>query len=184
MLLHYNDGLDGKCEVIKTEKFPLDYENKKRAGAQIIAVEGDDEFMACLQRHPKEFAFHIRVGGNHWSLIVGSGGNLYIRGGDRIDYCDPAAVQCPCLSRRARKQFLEGSKKEIIRNAQQAEDNAANQAAAAGRANQWNKVEFKNSGEKRKLFLWVIYSGKDGFNSKLSKHWTFKNWVAASFWIL
>ena len=118
-LLKFNPTLKGNVNVVKVRKYPDNHENKKRAGAKIIAFEGDQEFMDSLFRHPKDHQFDIRFGGK-----------LYIRGGDRIDPADPSAVQSRRfrISREAIKKLTNGAGQEILDAGMRNEENAAKSA--------------------------------------------------------
>ena len=72
-ILRFNPTLQGNLDIVEVRKYPNDHPDPKRRGAQIIAFEGDDTFLKSLQKHHKDFAFNIKIGGN-----------LYIRGGDRV----------------------------------------------------------------------------------------------------
>ena len=89
--------------------------------AQIIAFEGDEKFLKSLQKHHKDFAFSIKIGGN-----------LYIRGGDRVDSGDPSGIP-PRVSRQSVKKILTGAGSDILNQGQQSEDNAAKKAAEANK---------------------------------------------------
>ena len=100
-------------------KYPDNHANPKRAGAKIVAFEGDQEFLDSVFRHPKDHQFDIRFGGK-----------LYIRGGDRIDPQDPGAVQSRRyrMSREAVKKLTTGSGKEILDAGMRSEEEAARSA--------------------------------------------------------
>ena len=118
-LLHYNRTLKGRVDIIEVRKYPASHENTKRAGAKIIAFEGDKEFMDSLYRHPRDHAFSIRFGGN-----------LYIRGGDRIDANDPDAHQRrrPRLTQTAIRTMIGGDSNKAFDDGEKMED-AFNKAA-------------------------------------------------------
>ena len=118
-LLHYNRTLKGRVDIIEVRKCPASHENTKRAGAKIIAFEGDKEFLDSLYLHPRDHAFSIRFGGN-----------LYIRGGDRIDGNDPEAYQRrrPRLTQNAIRTMIGGSSKSVFDEGEKQED-AFNKAA-------------------------------------------------------
>ena len=84
-----------------------------------MAFEGDQRFMDSLLTHPKDFPFSVRFGGN-----------LYIRGGDRIDPTYPSAVQParPRMKRDAVRQFVRGSQNAILDTGLTAEEEAARAA--------------------------------------------------------
>ena len=100
-------------------KYPASHKNTKRAGAKIVAFEGDQAFMDSLLTHPRDYPFSVQFGGN-----------LYIRGGDRIDPEDPAAIKSsrPRLKRDAVRQFVKGSQNEILNSGLTAEEEAARTA--------------------------------------------------------
>ena len=112
-LLHFNRTLKGRVDIIEVRKYPASHENTKRAGAKIIAFEGDKEFMDSLYRHPRDHAFTIRFGGN-----------LYIRGGDRIDGNDPDAHQKrrPRLTQTAIRTMIGGASKSVFDEGEKMED--------------------------------------------------------------
>ena len=66
------NNLSGDFELVETRYFSKTHDNARRRGARIVAFEGNQEFLDCLQRYPKDYPFNIRFGGN-----------IYIRGGDR-----------------------------------------------------------------------------------------------------
>ena len=66
------NNLSGQFELVETRLFSKTHDNPRRRGARIVAFEGNQEFLDCLQRYPKDYPFNIRFGGN-----------IYIRGGDR-----------------------------------------------------------------------------------------------------
>ena len=100
-------------------KYPPTHENTSRAGAKIIAFEGDKVFLDSLYKHPKDHPFSIRFGGN-----------LYFCGGDRIDENDPETHQrrCPRMTRDAVKQMMGGAWECIFDEGGQKEDNADQRA--------------------------------------------------------
>ena len=114
-LLKFNPTLHGNINIVEVRKYPENHENAKRAGAKIIAFEGDQTFMDSLFRHPKDHQFDIRFGGK-----------LYIRGGDRIDPLDPSAVQSRRyrISREAIKKLTVGSGQEILDAGMRSEESA------------------------------------------------------------
>ena len=118
-LLKFNPTLKGEIEIVEVRKYPASHENTKRAGAKIVAFEGDQQFMDSLLTHPKDFPFLVRFGGN-----------LYIRGGDRIDPEDPAAIQParPRMKRDAVRQLVKGSHNAILNTGLSAEEEAARTA--------------------------------------------------------
>ena len=75
--------------------------------------------MDSLYLHNKDYPFTIRFGGN-----------LYIRGGERISPDDPTGVppRRPRLSREAAKQLISGSGKLILDDGVSSEDAAAKKA--------------------------------------------------------
>ena len=112
-LLHYNRTLKGRIDIIEVRKYPASHENTKRAGAKIIAFEGDKEFMDSLFRHSRDHAFSIRFGGN-----------LYIRGGDRIDGNNPDAHQKrrPRLTQTAVRTMIGGDSNRVFDEGEKMED--------------------------------------------------------------
>ena len=115
-LLKFNPTLKGEIELVEVRKYPASHENTKRAGAKIVAFEGNQAFLDSLQTHPKDFPFTVRFGGN-----------LYIRGGERIDPEDPSAVQPsrPRIKRDSVRQFVKGSQGAILDTGMTAEEEAA-----------------------------------------------------------
>ena len=65
-----NRKLQGKMWSINTKKFPKSH---PRAGARIVAITGDQQFLDSLHRFPRDYPFDIKIA------------NLYIRGGQRTD---------------------------------------------------------------------------------------------------
>ena len=86
---------------------------------RIVAFEGNQAFMDSLVTHPKDFPFSVRFGGN-----------LYIRGGERINPEDPAAIQPlrPRLKRDAVRQLVKGSQNTIFNTGMTAKEEAARAA--------------------------------------------------------
>ena len=101
-LKRYNSTLAGSLTVVSIKAYPPGH---KREGARIVAFEGDSQFLDALYRHHKDFPFRIKFGGN-----------LYIRGGERIDAADPRGVPSkgPRMARAAIQRFLAGSKESIV----------------------------------------------------------------------
>ena len=120
-LLRFNPTLEGSLDIVEVRRYPADHPDPKRRGAQIIAFEGDEKFLKSLQKHHKDFAFSIKIGGN-----------LYIRGGDRVDSGDPSGIP-PRVSRQSVKKILTGAGSDILNQGQQSEDNAAKKAAEANK---------------------------------------------------
>ena len=118
-LLKFNRTLKGRVDIVEVRKYPPTHENTRRAGAKIIAFEGDKAFLDSLYKHPKDHPFSIRFGGN-----------LYIRGGDRIDENDPEAHQRrrPRMTRNAVQQMMGGARDKIFDEGEQKEDNANKKA--------------------------------------------------------
>ena len=115
-LLRFNPTLEGNLDIVEVRRYASDHSDPKRRDAQIIAFEGDSKFLASLQRHHKDFAFSIKIGGN-----------LYIRGGDRVDSGDPSGVP-PKVTRQAVKRILKGAGTDILNQGQSNEDSAAKNA--------------------------------------------------------
>ena len=115
-LLKFNPTLKGNVNIVEVRKYPENHANPRRAGAKIVAFEGDQDFMDSLFRHPKDHQFDIRFGGK-----------LYIRGGDRIDPLDPGAVQSRRyrMSREAIKKLTVGSGQEILDAGMRSEEDAS-----------------------------------------------------------
>ena len=115
-LFKYNNTLKGKVDIIEVRRYPESHANTKRAGAKIVAFEGDQDFLDSLQTHSREYAFKINFGGK-----------LFIRGGDRIDPEDPKAVQPrrPRIKRDSVKKFLSTSQNAILDTGLNAEEEAA-----------------------------------------------------------
>ena len=115
-LLCFNPTLQGNLDIVEVRRYTADHPDPKRRGAQIIAFEGDEKFLASLKKHHKDFAFTIKIGGN-----------LYIRGGDRVDSGDPSGVP-PKMARQSVKRILKGAGTDILNQGQSTED-SANKAA-------------------------------------------------------
>ena len=103
--------------MAETRHYPDDHPTRK--GCKIVACEADQKFLDELYRYPKDHPFSIRYGGN-----------LYVRGGERIDPDDPNAVRPrrPRLSRQAAKTFISGSGEDILNEGQRQDDSAAERA--------------------------------------------------------
>ena len=108
------NGFQGKITMVETRHYPADHPSRK--GCKIASCDADQQFLDELYRYPKDHAFHIRFGGN-----------LYVRGGERIDPDDPDAVRQkrPRLSRQAARKFIEGSGEDILNKGQREDDEAA-----------------------------------------------------------
>ena len=124
-LLKFNRTLKGWIEIVEVRKYPPSHENTRRAGAKIIAFEGDKAFLDSLYKHPQDNPFSIRFGGN-----------LYIRGGDRIDANDPDVHQRrrPHMTRDAVKQMMGGDRERIFEEGERKEDNANKKAQKGAKA--------------------------------------------------
>ena len=120
-LMKFNPTLKGDINIVEVRRYPDSHSNTRRAGAKIIAFEGDQDFMDALFRHPKDHQFSIRFGGK-----------LYIRGGDRIDPLDPDAIQSRRfrISRESVKKLTTGLGKEILDKGMQCEEEAVRAEAA------------------------------------------------------
>lgn len=107
------NGFQGKV-MVDTKHYPADHPTRK--GCKIASCDADQQFLDELYRFPKDHAFHIRFGGN-----------LYVRGGERIDPDDPVAVRKkrPRLSRQAARQFISGAGEDILNKGQKEDDEAA-----------------------------------------------------------
>ena len=129
-ILKLNLTLKDKADLVR--EYPASHENTKRAGAKIIAFKGDQVFLDSLYLHHKDYPFTIRFGGN-----------LYIRGGERISPDDPTGVppRRPRLSREAAKQLISGSGKAILDDGMSSEEAAAKKAqdAAKKQDEEWAK---------------------------------------------
>ena len=114
------NGFEGQLTMAETRFYPDDHPT--RSGCKIVACEADQQFLDELYKFPKDHAFNIRYGGN-----------LYVRGGERIDPDDPNAVRPrrPKLTRTAAKRFLHGAGEDILNAGQQADDEAARKAKEA-----------------------------------------------------
>ena len=117
-LLRFNPTLEGSLDIVEVRKYPADHPDPKRRGAQIIAFQGDPKFLTSLQRHHKDFAFTIKIGGN-----------LYIRGGDRVDSGDPSGIP-PKVGQKSVNRILKGAGTDILNQGQTTEDHAAKAAQA------------------------------------------------------
>ena len=111
------NGFKGELTMAETRFYPEDHPTRK--GCKIVACEADQTFLDELYKYPKDHAFSIRFGGN-----------LYIRGGERIDPDDPDAVRQrrPKLTRNAAKKFIQGSGEDILNNGQRVDDEEAKRA--------------------------------------------------------
>ena len=116
--MKFNPTLEGSLDIVEVRRYPSDHPDPKRRDAQIIAFVGDNKFMKSLQKHHKDFAFTIKIGGN-----------LYIRGGDRVDSGDPSGIP-PKVSNQSVKRILKGSGSDILNQGQSSEDAAAKTAQA------------------------------------------------------
>ena len=88
--------------------------------------------MDSLYKHAKDHPFPICFGGN-----------LHIRGGDRIDENDPEAHQRrrPHMTRDAVKQMMGGARERIFEEGERKEDNANQKAQQNTRE---DHAKFKN----------------------------------------
>ena len=113
------NGFKGELTMAETRFYPEDHPTRK--GCKIVACEADQQFLDELYKYPKDHAFSIRFSGN-----------LYIRGGERIDPDDPDAVRQrrPKLTRSAAKKFIQGSGEDILNNGQRMDNEAAKAARA------------------------------------------------------
>ena len=113
------NGFKGEMELVETRLYPADHPTRK--GCKIVAFEADQTFLDELYKFPRDHAFSIRFGGN-----------IYIRGGERIDPDDPDAVKSrrPRLSRNAAQKLLAGAGEEVFETGQKEEDAAAAKARA------------------------------------------------------
>ena len=111
------NGFKGELTMAETRFYPDDHPTRK--GCKIVACEADQVFLDELYKYPKDHAFSIRFGGN-----------LYIRGGERIDPDDPDAVRQrrPKLTRTAAKKFIQGSGEDKLNDGQRMDDEAAKKA--------------------------------------------------------
>ena len=111
------NGFEGDLTIAETRFYPDNHPTRK--GCKIIACEADQRFLDELYKYPKDHAFNIRYGGN-----------LYVRGGERIDPDDPNAVRPrrPKLTRTAAKKFIHGAGEDILNEGQKADDEAARRA--------------------------------------------------------
>ena len=113
------NGFKGELTMAETRFYPEDHPARK--GCKIVACEADQMFLDELYKYPKDHAFSIRFGGN-----------LYIRGGERIYPDDPDAVRQrrPKLPRNEAKKFIQGSGEDILNNGQRVDDKEAKKARA------------------------------------------------------
>ena len=111
------NGFQGDLTIAETRFYPDDHPTRK--GCKIVACEADQRFLDELYKYPKDHPFSIRYGGN-----------LYVRGGERIDPDDPNAVRPsrPRLTRNAAKKFIHGAGEDILNAGQKADDEAARKA--------------------------------------------------------
>ena len=105
------NGFQGDLTIAETRFYPDDHPTRK--GCKIVACEADQRFLDELYKYPKDHPFSIRYGGN-----------LYVRGGERIDPDDPNAVRPsrPKLTRNAAKKFIHGAGEDILNAGQKADD--------------------------------------------------------------
>lgn len=121
-LLFFIKKLNGfKAELTMAETIFYLEDHPTRKGCKIVACKADQLFLDELYKYPKDHAFSIRFGGN-----------LSIRGGERIDPDDPDAVRQrrPKLTRTAAKKFIQGSGEDILNNGQRVDDEDARKAGA------------------------------------------------------
>ena len=113
------NGFQGELTMAETRFYPEDHPTRK--GCKIVACKADQMFLDELYMYPKDHAFSIRFGGN-----------LYIRGGERIDPDDPDEVQQrrPKLTRNAANKFIQGSGEDILNNGQRVDDEKAKKTRA------------------------------------------------------
>ena len=111
------NGFEGDLTIAETRFYPDNHPTRK--GCKIVACEADQRFLDELYKYPKDHAFNIRYGGN-----------LYVRGGERIDPDDPNVVKPrrPKLTRTAAKKFIHGAGEDILNEGQKADDEAAKRA--------------------------------------------------------
>ena len=111
------NGFQGDLTIAETRFYPDNHPTRK--GCKIVACEADQRFLDELYKYPKDHPFSIRYGGN-----------LYVRGGERIDPDDPNAVRPsrPKLTRQAAKKFIHGAGEDILNAGQRADDEAAKKA--------------------------------------------------------
>ena len=111
------NGFEGDLTMADTRHYPDDHPTRK--GCKIVACDADQKFLGELYKFPKDHAFSIRYGGN-----------LYVRGGERIDPDDPDAVRQgrPRLTRNAARKFLSGAGQDVFNDGQKADDEAAQKA--------------------------------------------------------
>ena len=95
------NGIKGEMELVETRLYPANHPTQK--GCKIVAFEADQNFFDELYKFPRDHAFTINFGGN-----------IYIRGGERIDPDDPDAVKScrPRLSRHTAQKLLAGAGEE------------------------------------------------------------------------
>jgi hypothetical protein len=101
-LKRYNPTLKGAITVVSVKAYPPGH---ARHGARIVSFEGDHDFLDSLYRHHRDYVFRIKFGGN-----------LYIKGGDRIDKDDPRGVKSKGvrMTRSSVRQLLAGSQDKIV----------------------------------------------------------------------
>ena len=111
------NGFEGDLTIVETRFYPDDHPTRK--GCKIVACEADQRFLDELYKYPKDHPFNIRYGGN-----------IYVRGGERIDPDDPDAVRPrrPKLTRTAAKKFIHGAGEDTLNSGQRADDEAAKRA--------------------------------------------------------
>ena len=111
------NGFQGDLTIAKTRFYPDDHPTSK--GCKIVACEADQRFLDELYKYPKDHPFSIRYGGN-----------LYVRGGERIDPDDPNAVRPsrPKLIRNAARKFIHSAGEDILNAGQKADNEATRKA--------------------------------------------------------
>ena len=54
-------SLEGELDIVEIRRYPATHPDPKRANAQIIAFEGNDQFLKSLYKHHRDFAFNIKI---------------------------------------------------------------------------------------------------------------------------
>ena len=108
---------EGNLTMSETRHYPDDHPTRK--GCKIVACEADQKLLDEFFRYPKDHVFSIRYRGN-----------LYVRGGEKIDPGDPDAIRPrrPRLSRQAAKKFISGSGEDILNEGQRQDDSSADRS--------------------------------------------------------
>ena len=114
LLRTHKADFDGKCEVLKADKFPVNHQIVRKQNARIITLIPDQTFLDHLQKFPSNYPFS-----------AGLCKRLYIREGARIDHNDPEAKKIkkrPRFAKRAMERFLRSAHDELVAKADQEQE--------------------------------------------------------------